>query len=466
MYRSLLTLTLGTLLLSKYALSAPLVVDAQKQQALTLTLYNQNLGLVRDVRSIPQLAEGQRLFIEDVSHQMMSETLRVEQAGEILEQNLNTNLISPNSLLQAHVGKSLKLARSNPATGQETLYDIKLLSVQGNQAVIEKNSQVEIIPSNSSGWRFIFPTIPVGMQSRPSLEILSNGTSKSSQAVLTYLTQGMNWHMDYAINLNNEGTQLSLDGLATLSNQTGVDYPDSRIFLMAGQVNQQTPIRFKQPRAAMMAMSDTAESGQPQQLQDYQLYKLPHKTTLLNNQTKQVKLISASNVNVSQAYQYNFPVYAALNRSEQEAKPDIELAFNNHKSDGLGFPLPAGTARVFSPDPNGIKQFIGSAQIRHTAEGQQVKLPIGKAFDLTIKQRQSNFKKNYDSHLVSHELTVRNSRAKPATIKLNADFSQPWSVEESNQPFKKISASRAQWTVTVPGNQEIIVTFRANLSKN
>ena len=460
-----LAITLASSLSPSYAQNAPLVINAGQQKALALTLYNQNLGLVRDVRQLPALQAGQLLSIEDVSHQMMSETLRIEQAGQILEQNLNTNLISPDALLQAYVGRPLQLARTHQASGDETQYTIKLLSIQGGQAAIEHEGQIETIPSNRDGWRFIFPAIPAGMQSRPSLEILSSGTPTASDAVLTYLTQGLYWQMDYAITLNKEGNQLMLDGLATLNNQTGVDYPDSRILLRAGQVNQQAPVTYKQQRAVMMAMSDAQESGQPEEFQDYQLYQLPRKTTLRNGQTKQVSLIAADQVTTRKTYHYTFPVYAALNRGEQDAKPDIELTFNNTTDDGLGFALPAGTARVFSPDNEGIKHFIGSARIRHTAEGQQVKLPIGKAFDLTIRQRQTDFKKSFDSYLISQELTVRNSRAQSSQIDLNADFSQPWSIEESNHPFLQVSASRAQWTVTVPANESVTLNFRTKLSK-
>jgi hypothetical protein len=237
--------TLLTLCLSSGLIAAPLVVDADKQKSVTLTLYNQNLGLIRDVRSIPRINPGQTLFIKDVSHQMMSETLRIEQAGQIIEQNLNTNLISAGALLQAYTGKSLKIARINPATGQETVYDINLLSVAGAEAVISRTGQIETIPLNSRDWRFIFPSVPQGMLSHPSLEVRSNGTSKASDAVLTYLSHGLNWQMDYAITLNTAGDQLALDGLATLNNKTGVDYPDSKILLMAGQVNQIEPMPIR-----------------------------------------------------------------------------------------------------------------------------------------------------------------------------------------------------------------------------
>jgi len=454
-----------TLSLSSGLIAASLIVDADKQKSVTLTLYNQNLGLIRDVRAIPRINPGQTLFIKDVSHQMMSETLHIEQAGQIIEQNLNTNLISSKALLQAYTGKSLKVARINPATGQETVYDISLLSIAGAKAVISRTGQIETIPLNSREWRFIFPSVPRGMLSHPSLEVRSNGTSKASDAVLTYLSHGLNWQMDYAITLNTAGDLLALDGLATLNNKTGVDYPDSKILLMAGQVNQIEAMPIRKQRTVMMEMAAAPQMGQPQEFQDYQLYRLPRTTSLLNGQTKQVSLIAANTVKAAKEYHYNFSVYPGPDRTNHEDRPAIKLKFLNQQQNGLGFPLPAGNVRVFSPDAEGIKHFIGSARINNSAAGQQISMALGKAFDLNIKRRQTEFNKNYDSHIVAQELILSNSRSQDSTITINSDFSQPWSIQDSSHPFKEINASQARWNINIPAKGEVKLNFRVKLNK-
>ena len=456
---------LGSLLQISSVQSAPLRVDADKQQGLSVTLYNQDLGLVRDVRNLPPINQGQTLYIEDVSHQIMSETLQIENAGKVLEQNLNNNLISTGALLKAYIGKPLQLARFNSVSGTETITDARLLSVQGNQAVVEHQGRIETLPVNQQGWRFIFPKLPDGMQARPSLEIRSQGTKKASEAVLTYLTRGLNWQMDYALVLQQEGTQLSLDGMATLRNQTGVDFKNSQILLMAGQVNQPPRVMQQRFKAEAMLADAAPRGGSPEAFQDYQLYRLPQQANLLNGQTKQVSLISAEQIKSSKSYHYRFPVFPSLDRQSYDQKPDIKVSFENKASDGLGFPLPAGTARVFSPDSEGLRHFIGSAQIRHTSKGQKVELAVGKAFDITIKRRQTEFKKNYDSHLVTQEITLLNSRKQSATVNLNADFSQPWKIRDSNHPFTKINASQNRWQIEVPGEGQVTLRFKAELTK-
>lgn len=457
---------LCTLLISApLALADPLTVNVEKQQDLSITLYNQNLGLVRDVRSLPRINPGQALYIHDVSHQIMSQTLQVENAGKILEQNLNNNLISVASLLQAYTGKQVQLARFNSVSGSETISNVQLLSANGQFALVDHKGNIETIPVNQQGWRFIFPTIPEGMQSRPSLEVRSEGTSKASDATLTYLTRGLSWQMDYALVLNSQGDRLNLDGLATLNNQTGVDFRDSKVLLMAGQVNQPPEQLIRRHKTAMVMAESMADSGAPEAFQDYQLYRLPQRASLLNGQTKQVSLISAEQVKADRRYHYQMQVYPALDRQHYDQKPDIKVSFTNTQKQGLGFPLPAGNARVFSPDRDGNRHFIGSARIRNTSKGQKVELPIGKAFDLTVKRQQTLFKKNYDTFLTGHELELINSSDQTKPIVVTANFQQDWKITDSSHPYTKVNAGKNQWIIDLPADSTIRLTFKTELKK-
>lgn len=446
-------------------LATPLNVDLETQQDLSITLYNQDLGLVRDVRSLPRVNQGQTLYIRDVSHQIMSQTLQVENAGKILEQNLNNNLISVSSLLQAYIGKQIQLARFNSVSGSETVSDARLLSANGQFALVEHQRKIETIPVNQQGWRFIFPTIPEGMQARPSLEIRSEGTSKASDAVLTYLTRGLNWQMDYALVLNSKGDRLNLDGLATLNNQTGVDFRNSKVLLMAGQVNQPPEQFIRQHKKTMVMAESMADSGAPEAFQDYQLYRLPQRANLLNGQTKQVSLISAEQVKADKSYHYQMQVYPSLDRQLYDQKPDIKISFTNTEDQGLGFALPAGNARVFSPDNEGNRHFIGSASISNTSKNQKVELPIGKAFDLTVKRQQTLFKKSYDTFQTGHELELINSSDQEKQISITANFHQDWKITDSSHSYTRVNASQNRWMINLPADSSTQLNFQTEMKK-
>lgn len=470
MYKHLISGLNGSLLCAllinaPLTLATPLTVDLEKQQDLSITLYNQNLGLVRDVRSLPRVNQGQTLYIRDVSHQIMSQTLQVENAGKILEQNLNNNLISVPALLQAYTGKKIQLARFNSVSGSETVNDAWLLSASGQFALVEHQGKIETIPVNQQGWRFIFPAIPEGMQARPSLEIRSEGTNKASDAVLTYLTRGLSWQMDYALVLNSKGDRLNLDGLATLNNQTGVDFRNSKVLLMAGQVNQPPEQLIRRHKTAMAMADSISESGTPEAFQDYQLYRLPQRANLLNGQTKQVSLISAEKVKADKSYHYQMQVYPSLDRQLYDQKPDIRISFTNTESQGLGFALPAGSARVFSPDSDGNRHFIGSARIRNTSKSQKVELPIGKAFDLTVKRQQSLFKKNYDSFQTGHALELINSSDQVKQISITANFHQDWKITDSSHSYTRVNASQNRWMIDLPADSNTQLNFTTEIKK-
>lgn len=470
MYKHLISGLNGSLFCALLAhapltLATPLTVDLEKQRALSITLYNQNLGLVRDVRSLPRVNQGQSLYIRDVSHQIMGQTLQVENAGKILEQNLNNNLISVPALLQAYTGKNIQLARLNNISGSETISDGRLLSANGQFALVELQGKIETIPVNQQGWRFIFPAIPEGMQARPSLEIRSDGTSKAGEAVLTYLTRGLSWQMDYALVLNSEGDQLKLDGLATLNNQTGVDFRNTKVLLMAGQVNQPPEQLIRRQKTALVMAESMADSGAPEAFQDYQLYRLPQRANLLNGQTKQVSLISAEQVKADRSYHYQMQIYPSLDRQQYNQKPDIKISFINTEKQGLGFPLPAGNARFFSPDSEANRHFIGSARIRNTSKGQKVELPIGKAFDLTVKRQQTIFKKNYDSFQTGYKLELINSSHQVKQISLTANFHQNWKVTDSSHPYTKVNASQSRWLIDVPADSTTELNFKTEIKK-
>ncbi|WP_027856178.1 DUF4139 domain-containing protein [Marinobacterium jannaschii] len=461
--RNLITASLLALLPT--LASAQLSISDQQRQALSLTLYNQDLGLVREQRQLPVLKPGQQVTVEGVSRLLQPATLQVKNAGRILEQNLNTNLLNQRSLLQHYLGKELQLARTNPATGEETTSNVRLLSIEGNRALVERNGRAESIPYGDQ-WRFIFPAIPKRLLSRPSLNFRSGGTSQPANAQISYLSGGMNWGVDYVLTLNDKGDSISLDGLATLSNNTGNDFSQAEIQLLAGdlsQPRQQAQIR----RKGIEMMAAMADSPMPsrEQLADFHLYRLPGQYDLLDGQQKQVSLIGAEAIPVEREYNHSFLVSNYLDSTKHEAKPRLQLRFVNELSED-GTPLPGGNVRVFSPDQKQQLQFIGGSAIRHTASGEKVEVGLGRAFDVSISRKQTQFSKSYDGLIVEQQLSIRNSRNSPARVVINANFPQIWEMERSAPEYEKTNAGTARWVVEVPGKSESLIDFRAKLLKS
>lgn len=463
-----LSLLSGLFILTATELAADgLKIGAEKRQDITLTLYNQNLGLVRETRKIPPLRKQQQVTLEDVSAQMQIESLYISNAGQILEQNLNTNLLNQHSLLQHYVGKQLQLARLNPVSGEETISLVKLISIEGNRALISRERRFESIPLNTQ-WRFIYPEIPDKLLAKPSLTFRSKGTSRTQDARISYLSGGMNWNMDYVLTLNKAGNRVDLDGRASLSNQTGTDFPASQINLLAGELyHPASRGSYRKQGVEMMRAiaADAAPAPSPEGLQDFHLYHLPYKTDLLHGQVKQVSLISASDIPVERLYDYQFLVYPTLERNQHRVKPELMIRFTNDTASNLGKPLPAGSLRTFSPDNRGQLQFIGGTNINHTGKNDELEIKLGKAFDLSIHRKQTHFSKTFSGHLVSQELRISNSRETTANLNLTANFPLVWRMKNSSHEFEKIQGGSARWKLQVPAKGETVLNFTVEMDK-
>jgi hypothetical protein len=437
--------------------ATPLSIDAQAQKSLSLTVYNQNLGLVRDTRALPALEAGQAVVIQDVSRQMQTQTLSIKGAGQILEQNLNTNLLSHQSLLQHYLGQELQLARRNPASGDESITSVTLLSIEGDRALVRRDHQIESIPLNAD-WRFIFPQLPAHLSSKPSLEFRSQGTAATGEATFSYLTGGLSWQMDYVMTLDEGGSQMSLEGLATLQNSTGVDFENARFQLMAGTLNQPAPEMYRKANVAMAAMAADAGAA-PAAFEDFQLYSLPQSTSLLDQQQKQLPLVSTQALPVKREYRHEFLVFPQPDNQRHRSAPQSWLTFTNGKDS----PLPGGAVRAFAPDEHGLLQFIGGSQIKHTATEQDVELMLGEAFDLNIERQQTLFSKEYDGHLAEYEVLVRNSAAEPKQLNLAVNFTQPWTLQHASQDMAATRGGRALWTLDIPAKGKTVLRFRVKL---
>lgn len=448
--------------------AAPVQIGSEQLESVQLTLYNQNFGLVREKRTMPKLPTNQLVTLEDVSQQLQVESLRIDNAGQILEQNLNTNLLNQSNLLQHYVGKRLQLARLNPVSGKEIISDVQLFSIDGSRVLIKRDNRFESIPLNNQ-WRFIFPSLPEQLLSRPSVNFRSSGTSKSQTAHISYLTNGLNWGMDYVLTLNKAGTRVSLDGLASLSNHTGADYKEAEISLVAGSLNnpgQRHAMALQEDFANVaMARSASPKSLAQESIGDFHLFNLPRKVDLLDGQVKQVSFLSAKQIPVERSYNYEFLVYPTLERNQHTVKPDLTLTFQNTPASNLGMPLPAGKIRTFSPDSKGLLQFMGGSRIGHTAVKDEVEVRQGKAFDISIHRKQTHFSTVFNGFKVAQELTVSNSRSTPADLVMTANFPLEWEMESSNMEFEKVMGGSAQWKIKVPANGKSVLKFQVKMQK-
>lgn len=445
-----------------------LTLSEDSRQSVSLTLYQNNLALIEETRSAPALPANSPVILSGVSPQMLAETLQVEGAGQILEQNLESNTLDLQHLLQQQIGQSIHLMRFNPATGGESERQVKLLRIEGAVLLVENaQGRVETLTLHDGQWRLALDA-PESYQLKPSLSFKSTGTQKPGNARLLYLSRGLSWNMDYVLGLDAKGEQVDLQGLATLNNTTDMQWPNARIKLLAGQVNEPSP-NYAMEQAKMMLrapIADAAGSAGRSGVQDYHLYTLKHALTLEPQQQKQIPLIQQQNLPARIHYRQQIQVTPHQQQPVRNLNPEITLGFEAPSIGNDRTPLPAGQVRVFRPDSEGQLQFIGGSQLEATAAGDQAEVVLGKAFDLEVEYEQTAFNKLFIGYEISYAVTLSNRSEETKPFVLNALIPLPFKLVQSDLAPAKTTSSRMEWSLDLQPGEERVINFSVKLIKS
>src|SRR6188768_832928 len=362
--------------------------DASASERVSLTVYNQNLGLVREVRKVHLGTGNVELSYADVSAHIQPETVHLKSLASdddltVLEQNYRYDLLNPDTLLKKYVGKTIKVYRYNEHTGVDEEKQAELLSVEGG-TVLKIDGQ---ITSNFTG-RYAFPEVPRNLVQKPTLVWLVASSVADQRVEVAYLTQGLDWHADYVLSVDADDKLGDLNGWVTLANETGTSYQNAELKLVAGDVQrvtpQQGPIMLSSKAKAPM-MAPAPAQFKEEGLFEYHLYALDRPTNLLDKEQKQVSLLSASNIALDKKLIFfGSPQWFRGNYGHvvQNQKVGVYLDLQNKQQNQLGMPLPKGTVRVYKSDKSGQKQFIGEDAIQHTPRDEKIRIKLGEAFDV------------------------------------------------------------------------------------
>lgn len=459
------------------------------QGDLGITIYS-DMALVEDVRSITLPAGVSRQEFPDVSAMIRPETVTFGSSGlDVVEQNFDFDLISPDSMMRKAEGQGITLLRTNPATGAQIREPAKVLAVNGG-VVLETGGHIEILRDDGLPVRVLFDRIPPNLRVRPTLSVMIEAERGGTQPVtLSYLTGGLGWQADY-VGLFDEGKgRMDLQGWVTLTNTTGTSFHNAKLVLAAGDLMklQQGRPSPGQGYAYSRANGDNDSDEKP--VGDLYLYPVDARTTVATNQKKQVSFLDASGVPASRGYRFD----CGWSCSRSEAIPALSiLHFSTGKKGGLGHALPAGTMRVYMRDPSGKSRFVGESKIEHTAAGSDVDLPTALAFDVKVQPILDKRERITDSEWTDsarYRITassgvtivdvkqqreywrnamryvVTNQRPQPIELELRQNGLQGWSqqtrVSEESQQGVQDGADTRVWKIEVPakGKSELTVTY-------
>jgi len=437
------------------------------QQLVNVTIYNGSMALVHDRRRVALAAGDNRIAWRDVSANMDATSailsdLTAPGAANVVEQNFNFDLLKPSTVLDKYVGRQVIVVHPYASKGDPHRETATLLS-DNEGVVLQYADRVE---TSLGTWSYIvFPAIPSDLRDRSTLVLDVNSEHAGPQTLdLAYLTGGLAWHADYVGVVAPDEKHMDLNGLVTLSNTSGTTYKDAHMQLVAGNVNTNpsTPGATSDGFTVIPA----PPPFQQENYFEYHLYTLQRTTTIANNQTKQVALLSAHRVPIrktlelrgSESYYENSDADLGAN-----LKVGVYVTFTNKDGD-LGIPLPGGTVRLYKNDARGTSQFLGSDAIDHTPRNEDVRLHLGDSFDVTANKKQTDFhgtgKCSFDS---SYEVLVKNAKTEPADVLVVEPIPGDWAIVAENLKHVKSSASSANWAVHVPADSNTKLTYTAHV---
>ncbi len=443
--------------------SEPLTSTVKDQQDVAVTIYNSNVGLIKDTRLINLKSGILELKFMDVAAKIDPTTVHIKSLNgsslDILEQNYEYDLLSPQKLLEKFVGKKLQLATIDPETKREEIVEAVLLSTQGGN-IFQIGDKIHI----GYPGRVVLPSIPENLIPQPTLVwMLENRLSKPQKLEASYLTSGITWKADYVVVLNRSDTAADLTGWVTIDNKSGALYQNALLKLVAGDIHRVQP-QIRMDRAMPMAAAkEAAPQFKEEAFFEYHLYTLDRRTTIKDNQTKQMTLLDANLVPVKKLFIFSglpqYYYYRYDQTSKQKVGVFLEIA--NSKKDNLGIPLPKGTIRVYKEDKDGSLQFIGEDQIDHTPKDEKFKMKIGEAFDVVGERVQTDYKRLGDNLFeVAFEVRLRTPKKEDINVMIEEPIPGDWEMLSNTHPYEKVSANLIRFDVPVAKDKEVKVKYR------
>ncbi len=440
------------------------------QTEIAVTIYNVNLGLIKDKRKIKLSQGAGELRFMDVAAKIIPTSVYIKSLTnhdnlKVLEQNYEYDLMNPQKLLDKYVGKEVKLYYKNPYTEREEIKTATLLSNNGGP-IFKIGDEITFRHPG----RIIFPKVPENLISKPTLIwLIENNTLSTQKIEASYLTDGINWRSDYVVTLNDKDDKADISGWVTIDNKSGTTYKKAKLKLVAGDVHRvrdEREYRDKMMRyAAKTRISE--EQFKEEEFFEYHIYTLQRPSTIKNNQTKQISLVRAENIPVKKELLYHGARYYYYNRHEQaisDKKIGVFIEIKNKKENNLGIPLPKGIVRVYKHDSEGSLQFVGEDSIDHTPKDEKVRVKLGDAFDVVGSRKQMDWKKKaYDTYEASYEISLRNHKKDDVAVKVVEPIPGEWKIIKSSHPYKKTEAHTAEFNIKVPKDKEIKLTYRVRI---
>ncbi len=424
-----------------------------QQSEVGLTVYNNNLALVREVRTLTLEKGVREINFQDVAAQIdptsvYFKSLTAPQDVTILEQNYEYDLVNSTRILQKYLDQEIRLEAKEGAS-----YSGTLLSSAGNDVILRESDGTVRIVNRNTVENMSFPKLPAGLITRPTLvwkiDCRKSGEHKTE---VGYLTNGIQWHAEYVGIVDKEDAQIDLGGWVSLDNKSGTSYENAKLKLVAGDVHRARKERPYGVQLEVARAQQAPDTFEEKAFFEYHLYTLQRPATVADNQVKQLSLFPSTPVKVRKKFVYD--------GARHGKKVNVNLEFENRKQAGLGMPLPKGKLRVYKQDEDASLVFIGEDFIDHTPKNEKVRVYVGDAFDVvgerTQQDRRTIGKSSWEENW---QIELRNHKEETVEIVVVEHLGKDWEIIRNSLEYRKKDAQTIEFVVTVAANAKLTIDY-------
>ena len=453
-----------------------------------LTIYNQDFAVARATVPLDLKEGNNEVLTTSVTSQLEPDSVVLrDPAGRnaftIAEQNYDAGVVTQQWLLEKFEGRTLDFQTMTHDGTTKTLQGRIIRA--GNNPLIEVDGHMQFqLPGTP-----LFPASTDGLLLKPTLRWqIYAPKAVRFPAEMAYITRGLSWNATYNVVLPESSTTASNEladvlGWVTIRNESGTDFPQATVQLMAGEVARVQQFAVAKARMIGGVMGGLGEAAPAEVTQkdfdDFHLYDLHRTVALRNAETKQVQFLEASKVTVQRTYQYESggyyqPMYAGFFNNQQNygitgnKRIVIQQEIKNSEANHLGMPLPAGRLRLYRRDTGGQMQFIGESNIQHTPAEQPVKITSGNAFDLTGERKQTDFHTDTHARTIDESFEIRLFNQKPQPVVIHTiehlHRAQNWKITAKSSEYTKSDSNTVDFAINVPAKGEVTLTYTVHYS--
>jgi hypothetical protein len=435
----------------------PLSAEAGKQRDLSLSIYNDNLALVRDKRQFSIRSGISELRFTDVAATTEPTSVRLRPLGkrdiDILSQDFRYDLATADRLFERYLDREVEIVSTNDQIKRGTL-----LSYDPTSLVLRETPGTVLVMNRAEIRQVALREPAEGLITRPSLvwRIRSNGSGQEPLEV-SYLANAISWRADYVATLEPNLKTLDLQGWASIENHSGTSFENTKLDLVAGSIHRagQPPMPMMDRGVAAAQSKGGFEQFQERSFSEYHVYELPQRVTLANNEVKQLGLLEAKSVRSTPRYVYDGQ------RDAQHVVSTVQFA---NSGGSLGVPIPQGMVRLYQKDKDGTLRLVGEDQVSHTAVRDTVRLTIGTAFDVVAERRQTDQQQVTPRVLeMAVEIKLTNQKAEAIDVAVVEHSWGDWTITDSSHKWRKVDANTFEFVVRCPPGKPVTVTYRLQI---